>query len=129
MLMAMANHPAAVTYTLRVSLSNEAMRRTYIAWLAEDHLAKVRAGGAMEAEVISLDAGGVEDGRVGVEVRYRFRDRASLDRYLSEHAPKLRAEGLARFANEDVRIARTVGEVAYREPEGYSDVWKRSAGR
>lgn len=125
----MANHPAVVTYTLRVSLNDEAMRRTYIAWLAEDHLAKVRAGGAMEAEVISLDAGGVEVGRVGVEVRYRFRDRATLDRYLAEHAPKLRAEGLARFANNDVRIARTVGEVAYREPEGYSDVWKRSAGR
>jgi hypothetical protein len=32
-------------------------------------------------------------------VRYRLRDRAALDDYLRDHAPRMRAEGLARFGD------------------------------
>jgi hypothetical protein len=122
---AMANSTRAVAYTVRISLADEATREVYIRWLAEDHLAKVLVGGAARAEVVAMDpieGSGADAGRVVVEVRYQFRDRAGLERYLQEHAPRLRAEGLAKFADIDLRITRSIGLIAYREPEGYSDV-------
>lgn len=38
-----------------------------------------------------------DPGRVGWCVHYWLRDRAALDAYLRDHAPRLRADGLARF--------------------------------
>ena len=32
-------------------------------------------------------------------VRYRLRDRAALDDYLRDHAPQMRADGIARFGD------------------------------
>ena len=40
-------------------------------------------------------------------VRYRCADRATLDRYLTEHAPLLRAESLRRFPS-GVQVARAI---------------------
>jgi hypothetical protein len=40
-------------------------------------------------------------------VRYRCADRPTLDRYLADHAPMLRAEALRRFPT-GVRLERTV---------------------
>lgn len=36
-------------------------------------------------------------GRVGLCTRYRLADRAAVDAYLRDHAPRLRADGIARF--------------------------------
>lgn len=50
-----------------------------------------------------LDTG--EPGRF--RVRYRCADRATLDRYLLEHAPLLRAEAMRRFPS-GVRLERAI---------------------
>jgi quinol monooxygenase YgiN len=46
-------------------------------------------------------------GRVALCVHYRLRDAAALDDYLREHAPRMRAEGAARFG-ERFRASRRV---------------------
>lgn len=95
-----------IAYTVTATLPDEGLAREYIAWLHEDHLARVLGAGARSAEVIRLDSAGP----ARVEVRYTFPGRAALDRYLERHAPGLRAEGLARFGPErGVRFDRTIG--------------------
>lgn len=47
-------------------------------------------------------------GRVGWCVHYRLRDPKALEDYLSEHAPRLRAEGLARFPGRFVGERRAL---------------------
>ena len=49
------------------------------------------------------------EGRVGICVQYRLRDQAALQDYLERHAPRLRAEGIARFGgrfNASRRVLR-----------------------
>jgi Domain of unknown function (DUF4286) len=38
-------------------------------------------------------------GRIGLSVHYALKDREALDDYLRDHAPRLRADGLARFGD------------------------------
>ena len=47
-----------------------------------------------------------------VEVRYHFAQRADFERYEREHAPRLRAEGVARFpAGPTIAYERGTGEL------------------
>jgi hypothetical protein len=39
------------------------------------------------------------DGALSLCVQYRLRDAAALDAYLREHAPRMRADGVARFGD------------------------------
>lgn len=110
-----------VAYTVSARHPTAESASRYSAWLAAGHVQAVLAGGAESAAVIALDASG--DSATGsvphrtVEVRYIFPSRAALDRYLTEHAPRLRAEGLALFGpGTGVTFARTVGEVAWVSP-------------
>lgn len=45
-------------------------------------------------------------GRVSIVVRYELVDAAALDRYIAEHAPRLREEGIARFGGRFVATRR-----------------------
>ncbi len=69
----------------------------YLAWLHE-HIADMLALPYFEsAELCALESGS------NIErswcVRYRLHDRAALDDYLREHAPRMRAAGIARFGD------------------------------
>ena len=80
----------------------------YLAWLREHVAAMLALQGFEGAELHALEgesaarggagAAGVADER-GWCVRYRLRDRAALDAYLRDHAPRMRAEGIARFGD------------------------------
>jgi uncharacterized protein DUF4286 len=65
------------------------------------HTAEVMATGCFQAAEIERDA----DGRY--RCRYTAPNKAMLDRYLTDHAPRLRADALAKFP-DGVETARAV---------------------
>jgi hypothetical protein len=96
-----------LTYTVGVTFITPALAKEWIAWLDGGHIADVMAGGATSAEIVQLD-----EPPLAYEVRYRFPSRTAFERYLAEHAPRLRAEGLARFPVEKgVTYRRSVGVI------------------
>lgn len=105
----MPSGTSRITYTVTATLPDEETAFEYAAWLSSDHADKVRRAGADSAAVVRVLEPGVP---VRVECRYIFPNRGALDTYLANHAPALRAEGLARFpAERGVRFERTVGEI------------------
>jgi dipeptidase E len=103
--------PAGVTYTVAAAFEDASLAEEWLRWLTGGHLAEVLAGGAADAEVVELEGAA---GR-SFEVRYHFPSRAAFERYEREHAPRLRADGLARFPVEKgVKYCRSVGAVVAR---------------
>lgn len=97
-----------VIYSVTAVLPSAENARLYARWLVDGHVQAVMRGGASSAKVTAWDA----EGSVWkVEAVYEFADRATLDRYVREFAPGLRAEGLARWGGvEGIRFERRVGE-------------------
>lgn len=99
-----------IAYTVIATFSEAAVAEEWIAWLRDEHLAEVIAAGApgiLDAEVIRRDGSPIT-----CEVRYHFASRESFAAYERDHAPRLRAAGLARFAPErGVTYQRTLGEM------------------
>ncbi|MFN0011256.1 MAG: DUF4286 family protein [Phycisphaerales bacterium] len=101
----------AVAYTVRATCPSPAVAAAYVAWLEGGHVDQVMKGGAHSAMIVRLDAERPGD-EARVEVRYVFSTREVFDRYIREHAPGLRADGLKHFGPETgVRFERTVGEI------------------
>jgi hypothetical protein len=66
-------------------------------WL-RDHIADMlQFEGFRSAEI--LDDPSAPAGRIRRIVQYRLRDQAALDDYLATHAPRMRAQGVARFGD------------------------------
>ena len=66
-------------------------------WL-RDHIADMlQFEGFRSAEI--LDDPSAPEGRIRRIVQYRLRDQAALDGYLANHAPHMRAQGVARFGD------------------------------
>ncbi len=106
-----------IRYTVAAEFEDATVAEAWVAWLRDGHLADVIAGGAIDAEVVAID--GESATPVVFEVRYRFADRASLDRYFEVDAPRLRAEGLAKFPPErGIRYRRSVGAVVVAKRRG-----------
>ena len=71
----------------------------YRVWL-RDHIAEILTlPGFAGAKVFEVLEPPPSAGRVGLCVQYALKDRASLDDYLRDHAPRLRADGVARFGD------------------------------
>ena len=68
-------------------------------WLEGGHLEDVIRGGALSAELSMLDPDTSGNDSVGVRVvsRYVFANRGTYEAYVRDHAPGLRALGLAKF--------------------------------
>jgi len=96
-----------VSYAVRVEFNDPAVRDQYAAWITGGHAAAVVAAGALSAEVVALDDG-------GLEMRYRFVDRAALAAYQDGPAVALRADGARRFPAESLVVTRWTGEVINR---------------
>ena len=69
----------------------------FAAWLP-GHVAELLAlPGFLSADIFRIEEPAAPAGEVALSVRYRLRDRAALDHYVDAHAPRLRADGIARF--------------------------------
>ena len=76
-----------------------AIEAEYRAWL-DAHVREILAlPGFTGAEVFERREPAAEDGELVLCTQYRLRDAAALADYLREHAPRLRAEGIARFGD------------------------------
>ncbi len=90
----------------------EAVADRWLEWLGDRHLQDVLDCGAQSVEVIEFDGP-----TRSFEIHYRFADRAAYDRYVDEHAPRLRAEGLSLFPLEQgLAYSRRNGEVRIKRP-------------
>lgn len=69
----------------------------YLAWLRAHMRQIVALPGFTGAQLFEQDEPHPEAGRVCLRVQYTLRDEQALATYLREHAPRLRAEGEARF--------------------------------
>ena len=84
-----------------------AIAADYRDWL-RGHVAEILAlPGFLDARTFEVLDPAPTAGRIALCVQYRLTDAAALDAYLREHAPRLRADGVARFG-ERVRAQRRV---------------------
>lgn len=100
------------TYSVRALLADAATLDEYLAWLKGGHVHAVLAAGARSARIVCDDARGLE-----VVTQYEFADRAAFGVYERESAPKLRADGAARFGSR-ATFARSAGESWEARPGG-----------
>jgi len=90
----------------------------YRAWLSP-HVAEILAlPGFIGAEVFERRDPPPADGVRALTVWYRLVDEAALQRYLAEHAPRLREDGLRRFgdaasATRRVLAPMTAGDLSH----------------
>ena len=94
-----------VVYEVSVDV-DAAIRDDYLGWLAahvDEILALPGFTGADVHEVIDP----ADESLLRVCMQYRLVDAAALEAYLRDHAPRLRADGLARFG-ERMRATRRV---------------------
>jgi hypothetical protein len=85
-----------VVYEVNLDL-DAAIRSDYQAWL-DAHVAEICAlPGFTGAKMFEVNDPAAAPGRASLCVQYQLRGQAELDQYLAEHAPRLRAEGIARF--------------------------------
>ena len=96
----------AVVYEVNVEADVE-IAAAYRAWLRE-HIAEILGlPGFVDARTFEVLDPPPAAGRIALCVQYRLTDAAALDAYLREHAPRLRADGVARFG-ERFRAHRRV---------------------
>ena len=105
-------------YTVRTSCPTPHLRSRYLAWLSPGHVMAVRHAGADHVRIV-LPERDSESAPAVVETQYVFPSRQSFERYLRDHAPALRADGLRNFPEETgITYSRQVAEIAAEFPEG-----------
>lgn len=99
-----------VVYEVNIDL-DAGIEAEYRAWL-HGHVAEIVAlpgfTGAAVFDVVDPAA----EGRIGICMQYRLCDEAALQAYFDQHAPRLRADGIARFGgrfNASRRVLRQAG--------------------
>jgi hypothetical protein len=99
----------ALVYEVTLDIGADAALE-FDAWLAEHVREMLALPGFRDARILSPenpDAAGASIRRV---VQYTLAGRAELERYLSEHAPRMRADGSTRFG-EKLKTSRRVLDV------------------
>jgi len=96
-----------VVYEVDIDL-DVAVEAAYRAWLP-GHVAELLAlPGFVDACVFDVLDPPPAAGRVAICMQYRLRDEAALQAYLEQHAPRLRADGIARFGGRFVATRRVM---------------------
>lgn len=99
--------PPSVIYEVNLDIDAN-IASEYRAWLRE-HVAEICAlpgfTGAQPFDVLDPAAA---DGRVQLCVQYALTDAAALETYLRDHAPRLRADGMARFGGKFTATRRVL---------------------
>lgn len=76
-----------------------AIAAPFLHWLRA-HIGEICAlPGFLGADLHEIAEPAPAPGRAAWCVRYRLRDAAALQAYLNEHAPRMRADGIARFGD------------------------------
>ena len=89
---------SAVVYEVNLAI-DAGVIDAYRAWLA-GHVAEILAlPGFTGATTWTVSEPPAPAGQVHLCVQYRLDSMASLEAYLREHAPRLRADGIARFGD------------------------------
>ncbi len=100
-------------YSVVASCPTGEIASDYLDWLVDGgHLEALLDAGAMTAEAVRLDPiPNATATPIRIMSVYTFASRADLDRYLHDHAPRLRAEGLAKFGDSGITFQRETGEI------------------
>lgn len=98
----------AIAYTVTATFPDESLAAEYIAWLKDGHIEEVIAHGAYSGVIVRVEEPAAP---ARVETRYLFASRAAFDRYIHDHAPRLRSEGLKRFGERGVSFERRWGVI------------------
>lgn len=105
-----AMHLQSMIYEVNLDL-DAAICDEYLTWL-DAHMREICAlPGFTGAQLFVVDEPAATSGRVSLCVHYTLRDQAALDAYLRDHAPRLRADGIARFGgrfNASRRVMRVL---------------------
>jgi hypothetical protein len=100
-----------VVYEVNMEV-DAAIGRAYREWL-QGHVRELLVlPGFVAAQVHEVTDPPPSAGTLSLCVQYRLRDQAALDAYLREHAPRMRADGVARFGDgfrATRRVLRPVG--------------------
>lgn len=103
-------------YTVSATFSTASLAQEWIAWMRDEHATQVIAAGALSAEVVRLDCQDASDS-IRCCVQYEFASRVEYERYIQDHAPRLRSDGLRLFPPErGIQYVRSAGEVVLRVP-------------
>lgn len=87
---------AGVLYAVSLDV-DAAVIDEYLVWLRA-HMREIAAlPGFTGAQLFEQDEPAAQPGRVALSVHYTLRDEQALADYLRDHAPRMRADGLARF--------------------------------
>lgn len=97
-------------YTVHAEFDDAAVAAEWVAWLEGGHLDDVLEGGALAAALLRCVS--PEAAHPRFEVQYLFPDAARFAEYERVSAPRLRAEGLAKFPpSRGVRMTRSTAEI------------------
>lgn len=89
-----------------------AIEGEFAAWL-DAHVREIRAlPGFTGAEVLRRREPAADAGELVFCTQYRLRDAAAFDDYLRDHAPAMRADGIARFGGRFRAERRVLLQVA-----------------
>ena len=78
---------------------NESIHNEWLKWMTTEHIPQVLSTGKFEKATLTKVLIVDEIGSVTYSVQYRVNSREALEAYYKEHAPKLRAEVLKKFAD------------------------------
>ena len=102
---------AGVIYEVNLDI-DAAIRAEYLDWLAA-HVEEIGAlPGFLGAQVLEIADPPAAPGRIGLCVQYRLSGQPALDAYLAEHAPRLRADGMARFGGRFTASRRVLAALS-----------------
>ncbi len=87
---------AAVVYEVNLDVDGS-IEGQYRAWLRVHVEEMLALPGFIDAHVFDVVDPAPAEGRITICTHYRLSDIAALQAYFERHAPRLRADGLARF--------------------------------
>lgn len=92
-----------ITYEITATVRHD-LTSAYERYMREKHIADLLETGLFATAAFTRSAPG------RYRIRYEARDRAALDRYLAEHAPRTRGDFMTHFP-EGVELSREEWEV------------------
>lgn len=95
-----------VFYEVNAAIVDPKITDAWVDWILNEHIREVVSVGAVRGRLIRID----DDGQ-RFSVQYEFENREALDTYLTEHAPRLRDEGIKRYPPTQVTYTRRTGEI------------------